>query len=306
MNDISTPLFSVVIPAYNRAHCLKETIRSVQEQSVQDFEIVIVDDGSKDDTQALIEGLSDPRIHYVRQDNAGANVARNHGIRLARGKYVALLDSDDRFLPHHLQSAATLLGDDRAAYFARVIVDRGTEQTFLKPPRGPRKGEPLSEYLCCDMGFVQTSTLVLPLGVAQSIPYLEWLPYGQDVDYALRLAHAGIPLRYADQADAIWDDVQSGKRISSQSRGTVRDRWASENADLLTQRARRGFRGWRSAKAYAEGGQWVKGVSLSLKATASGAYPAKHAARVFLQVALAGGAYQKLVGTALKLAGKRQ
>lgn len=299
------PLFSVIIPTYNRSHSLPAAIRSVQEQGIQDFEIIVVDDGSKDDIQMVLESLGDSRIRYVRQENSGANAARNRGISLAQGKYVALLDSDDRFLPHHLESAATALGDDDAAYFARVIADRGTGKTFLKPPRGPRAGEPLSEYLCCDMGFVQTSTLVLPTPIAQLIRYLEWLPYGQDVDYALRLAHAGIELRYSEKADAIWDDVQTGKRISSQSRGSVRDRWVRENPELLTRRAQRGFRGWRSAKAYAEGGELLKALGLFTKAAATGSYSAKHGMRVFLQLALAGGAYQKLVGIALKLRRKK-
>ncbi|MDV3482254.1 glycosyltransferase family 2 protein [Sphingobium yanoikuyae] len=297
---MSTPQFSVVIPAFNRAHMLPMAIASIQAQTVQDFEIIVVDDGSSDNTQDAVEKLGDNRIHYIFQDNAGANLARNNGISCSRGKYVALLDSDDKFLPHHLETAAKTLGDDKAAYFARVIADRGGGRTFLKPPRGPRPNEPLSEYLCCDMGFVQTSTLVLHHSVAKEIQYLDWLPYGQDVDYALRIIAAGYDLRYADQADAVWNDIQNGRRISSGSRGPIRDRWAEENSHLLTKRALAGFRGWRSAKAYAEGGEMLKGLKLFARAAATGAYPPKHAARVFLQVALANGGYQKIAGLLFK------
>ncbi|MET1754008.1 glycosyltransferase [Novosphingobium sp. RD2P27] len=294
------PLISVVIPVYNRANTLLAALQSVFDQTLQDFEIIVVDDGSSDDPEAVVRQLNDPRVRYTRQDNQGANVARNLGISLARGKWIALLDSDDRFLPHHLSVAYNRLKGTKSAYFSRVIVDRGNGSTFLKPPRGPKSGEPLSEYLCCDAGFVQTSTLVLPSQAAKSVQYLDWLPYGQDVDYALRLDAAGVDLVYNPNPGAVWDDVQTGKRISSASRGAIRDRWAEENRHLLTRKAYAGFRGWRSAKAYAEGGQTMTGLRLYAKAAAKGAYSPRHAARVGLQVLLAGGSYQRLVKLALK------
>ncbi len=293
------PSFSVVIPIYNRVDRIRATINSVLSQTYQDFEIIAIDDGSKDDCETVIRNIDDPRIRFFRQENAGANVARNRGIEESRGRYIAFLDSDDCFLPHHLESAVAALSDKPAIYFAQVIADRGCGNTFIKPPRAPKVGEAMSEYLCCDMGFVQTSTLVVPAWIAKEIRYLDWLPYGQDVDYALRLAHAGHPFLFSAKADAVWDDVQTGKRISSGSRGEVRERWARENRHLLTDRAYRGFMGWRSAKAYAEGGKLAKGVSLFARSAAAGAYAPKHAARVFLQVALAGGIYQKLVSTVL-------
>ena len=302
----ASPLVSVVIPAYNRSATLGAAIGSVFDQSIQDFEIIVIDDGSSDDPESVIRELSDDRIRYVRQENSGANVARNHGISLAKGKFVALLDSDDRFLPHHLETAINRLGDEDGVYFARVIADRGQGQTFLKPPRGPRPNEPLSEYLCCDTGFVQTSTLVLPTHIAKTVRYLDWLPYGQDVDYALRLANAGLPFHFNSDPAAIWDDVQTGKRISSVSRGAVRDRWANEHRELLPARAYTGFRGWRSAKAYSESGETLKGLGLFAKAAVKRAYPSKHAARIFLQVLLAGGGYQRIVGHVLSAKKKRE
>jgi GT2 family glycosyltransferase len=78
------PFFSVVIPLYNRADVVTDTIRSVLAQDWNDFEIVVVDDGSHDNPGPVIEAIGDPRLRYIRQDNAGGGAARNRGI-LARG-----------------------------------------------------------------------------------------------------------------------------------------------------------------------------------------------------------------------------
>src|ERR1700754_1943139 len=96
------PFFSVIIPAYNRASTLGRAIQSVLDQTCQDFEIVIVDDGSKDDPRTVAESFGDPRIRFIRQENEGGGVARNTAIDNATGRFIAPLDSDDIFLPHHL------------------------------------------------------------------------------------------------------------------------------------------------------------------------------------------------------------
>ncbi len=118
---------SVVIPTYNRAHYLPEAVASVMAQTAPVDEIIIVDDGSTDDTEAVVRRLDGP-IRYYWKPNGGAASARNAGIRMARGKYVALLDTDDRWLPHKnarmvalldaspevvlVHGAATLIGAD--------------------------------------------------------------------------------------------------------------------------------------------------------------------------------------------------
>lgn len=98
------PIFSIVIPTYNRAHLLSETIRSVQAQAFTDWECIIVDDGSSDNTRELVEGFSreDARVRYVWQQNSERSAARNNGIGHAKGQYVCFLDSDDHYLPEHL------------------------------------------------------------------------------------------------------------------------------------------------------------------------------------------------------------
>ena len=95
-------LVSVIVPTYNRRETIQAAIASVQRQTFRDWELIVVDDGSTDDTASLIEG-SDPRLVLIRQRNQGVNGARNAAMLRARGQYIAFLDSDDEWLPHHLE-----------------------------------------------------------------------------------------------------------------------------------------------------------------------------------------------------------
>ena len=101
MKTSSTPCISVIIPTYNRCWILKEAIDSVLSQEYTDFEIIVVDDGSNDATAALLSAYGD-QITTIYQGNSGVSAARNAGILMAKGKYVAFLDSDDMWLPEKL------------------------------------------------------------------------------------------------------------------------------------------------------------------------------------------------------------
>ena len=103
------PETSVIIPTYNRADVLSRAIESVLEQSYQDFELIIVDDGSTDGTESVVHQYDDDRLIYITQSNAGANAARNRGIKAATGEYIAFLDSDDEFLPLKLARCVNVL-----------------------------------------------------------------------------------------------------------------------------------------------------------------------------------------------------
>lgn len=99
-----SPLVSIIIPTYNRANCISRCINSVIEQTVTNWEIVIIDNNSTDSTLEIINGFSDERISTIKIDNNGIVAAsRNIGIRLSKGEYVAFLDSDDWWLPEKLE-----------------------------------------------------------------------------------------------------------------------------------------------------------------------------------------------------------
>lgn len=96
MNNI----ISIIIPTYNRAHSLPVAVQSVLEQSAPNWELIIVDDGSTDDTKKVLEKyLLDERVKYYFQENSGVSAARNKGVVLSRGDYIIFLDSDDQFYP---------------------------------------------------------------------------------------------------------------------------------------------------------------------------------------------------------------
>jgi glycosyltransferase involved in cell wall biosynthesis len=110
----------VVIPTHNRAGHLAEAVRSAHSQTFPAYEIIVVDDGSTDDTAGMVEALVRDGVQhvlYLRQANQGAAAARNRGIRAAGGDWIALLDSDDTWLPGKLEAAATLIAADGAVDF---------------------------------------------------------------------------------------------------------------------------------------------------------------------------------------------
>lgn len=96
--------FSIIIPTYNRAHLLPKAIQSVIEQSFTNWELIIVDDGSTDNTKEVISNFKDVRIKYIYQSNQERSAARNTGIKNATGEYICFLDSDDYYLPQRLEN----------------------------------------------------------------------------------------------------------------------------------------------------------------------------------------------------------
>lgn len=303
MSSAGQPLFSVIIPVYNRAEILRLAIRSVLVQSCQDFEIVIVDDGSKDDPASSAASFNDPRIRFLRQENRGGGAARNAAIDAARGRFIAPLDSDDVFLPHHLETMKALLdGTTGTAGYARIVVDRGRDRTFLKPPRAIRADEDVGEYLLCDRGFVPTITLVVDRELARQVRYDADLRAAEDTDFAIRLALAGCKFRMAQQPGAVWKDIADPQRTSAGKAAARTQRfagWLEQMKPNMTARAWRGARGWAYAKMVARDGGKFRALTLYLRAVSSGCYAPRLALVVFLQIFLGAGQYRRLADTAI-------
>lgn len=238
------PFFSVVIPLYNRADIVGETIRSVQSQDWQDFEIVVIDDGSRDNPAPVIEAIGDPRVRYIHQANAGGGAARNRGIEEAQGRYIAFLDSDDLFLPGKLSLMADALAEDdgRTVVYSRMKVDRGVDRYWIRPDRGIREGEDVGEYLFCANQFMQTSTMVVPSELARKVLFDPALKKGQDLDFCVRLQAAGARFRMIDRPLTVWLDATEAGRTSYVKGYETSLDWLDRCGHMLTDRARRGYR----------------------------------------------------------------
>jgi glycosyltransferase involved in cell wall biosynthesis len=292
------PFFSIVIPVFNRASALKHAIESVRAQTFQDFEIVVVDDGSTDDPKAVVENFADPRIRYFRQPNGGGGAARNRGIDEAEGLFVAFLDSDDVFLPHHLASMHALLQDtNRIVGYARVRVDRGDGRVFLKPPRAKQPDEDMASYLLCDRGFTPTITMTLPREAAARIRFHEKLRAAEDTDFAIRLTHAGYRFRMLEEPGAVWNDgFDPNRQSSGRNSGwdaEELDSWLDAMRPIISPRAYHGGRGWAYAKQIVQK-RPLAALGLYLNAVARGCYRPSLAVVIFLQIFLGPTAYRRL------------
>lgn len=296
---MSAPFFSVVIPVFNRAGPLARAIESVRAQTFQDFEILVVDDGSTDDPRAVVDSFGDPRIRYFRQANAGGGAARNHGIDEGQGQFVAFLDSDDAFLPHHLASMHKLLEDTtRIIGYARVRVDRGDDRVFLKPPRGRVPGEDMASYLLCDRGFTPTITLVAPREAARRIRFHEKLRAAEDTDFAIRLSLAGYRFRMLEAPGAVWNDGFDPDRQSSDREAEAMRLWFESLRPLIPPAAYHGGRGWAYAKQIVQE-RPLAALGLYLNAVLRGCYRPSLAVVIFLQIFLSRSAYRRLADYAI-------
>lgn len=151
------PTISVIIPTFNRAHLICDALDSVAAQSRSVDEIVVVDDGSDDDTKAVVLDWATRRavpLRYVRQDQAGGNAARNRGIDEATGRYIAFLDSDDLWHPEKIAKQMKVIGpatDFGAVYCGLRETDVGTGDVISIPALDFRQGDLLADLLVSDV-----------------------------------------------------------------------------------------------------------------------------------------------------------
>lgn len=190
MLKTDTPFFSVIIPTYNRRNLFEVALGSVLSQTYADFELIVVDDGSADQTGELIKSLNDSRIRYLYQENHGVAHARNRGLGISKGRFVAFLDSDDRWVPQKLRRIREFI--DR---YPGILIFH-TDEIWYKGGRlinQKKKHEKPSGYvyanalpLCC----IGISTAVVAKEVFERIGLFdERLPACEDYDFWLRATH---------------------------------------------------------------------------------------------------------------------
>lgn len=188
------PKVSVVIPTFNRAHVLRRSIASVLDQTYVDLELIVVDDGSSDGTDVLVQGIFDSRLRYIKQPkNRGVSAARNRGIAEARGEWLAFLDSDDVWLPHKLERQfAALDGVECVASYCSLRRVDGTLTVEVPPTdRGAQSGSSpwptlLMDGIWCSQTWLVPKRVVLAAG-----QFDERMSIWEDWDLFLRIALQG-------------------------------------------------------------------------------------------------------------------
>ena len=251
------PEFSVIIPTYNRAKYLKKAIKSVLKQTYRNFEVIVVDDGSKDKTKKVAKRFGG-QIRYIRQKHRGPSAARNTGIKHARGRYIAFLDSDDKFLPRKLEkNRQFLLKHPKCKFLYSWYYDvnrKGKRVKLVKTPRCKSKKE-IQKKLYKRKFTIRTSTVVVKRQCFDEVGYFnpKYLR-SQDWDMWLRLV---AKYRAYCQRIPLTEYRRHKRRIS---RGKK-----SRYHAAIRKNARRLF-GWtkkkrrRKRRGRKEGGRWWRRV----------------------------------------------
>jgi GT2 family glycosyltransferase len=202
---------SVVIPLYNQAATINQTVASVLSQSWRDFQLIVVDDGSTDEPELAPEYLRDPRLRWIRQHNQGVSAARNAGVDVAASRWIAFVDADDVWEPGHLASLmAEAAADDAVLVFSNIALQSRDWSVLIDPSVQSGLINDYFAFALRNGGYpVSASSLLVRrdrLLAAGSFPV--GCANGEDIDTWCRLAFLG-SFRYTGQATARYFDAMS-------------------------------------------------------------------------------------------------
>jgi glycosyltransferase involved in cell wall biosynthesis len=194
-SESKQPTVSVILPTHNRAHLLGRAIRSALDQTYQDFELIVIDDGSTDETEVVVSSFGDIGIQHLRHEqNRGAAAARNTGLQAARGEYIAFLDSDGEWLPQKLHRqidvfrAASL--EVGVVYSDLWVVSEGGERRYWHSPRiMPEDGIVFRRAIDYAVsGINMQVALIRKRCIQKTGPFDETLPRYIDLELFIRLS----------------------------------------------------------------------------------------------------------------------
>lgn len=301
------PFFSIVIPVYNRAASIKKVIDSCIDQSYSDFEVIIVDDGSRDDLKNVVNKIDDRRIRYIYQKNSGGAAARNKGIIESKGRFVAFLDSDDQFVKDKLLKVFKSIEElppQNLVVFSSIFVDRGVGKYWIKPPRAIFTNERVSDYVMADRGFLQTSTLVIEAELAKKTLFQVGLPFGQDTDFAVRLEKNHAIFQMLEEPLVIWSDTAADDRVSNGKDYEPILAWLDSLKEFISPKAYFTYKGFHIARLARKRSIWLA-YKLFFEAFFSGNISLKVAIISFLQITLSREQYRKLADQLVKIKGQK-
>jgi glycosyltransferase involved in cell wall biosynthesis len=218
---LSPPAISVVIPAYNRAASIGTAIDSILAQDFPDFELVVVDDCSTDDTVAIVEASADPRVRCLRQpSNGGPSAARNRGVREARGSLISFLDSDDRFLPHKLGFVARYFENNPDIDVLLDSFEVEYPRVLIRPRRAARANPDSQDSGAIERAvFARRVYKATPALTARRLTLIdaglfdEALRRREDMDLVVRLTRTS---RCATTSAILWTKVWTRGTLSAQ------------------------------------------------------------------------------------------
>ncbi len=265
----SSPTVSVIIPSHNRAQYIKRAIESVKAQTYADFEIVVVDDGSTEDLQSVVT-LCSPDIRYIRHERSlGSAEARNSGIRNARGRFVAFLDSDDIWLPEKLDRQMNHVLNQPEPYntvcYCQVIMYNGAVKV-LSSDREIERHEHIAEYLFKRAPLLQSSSLLLSKKLLLHTKFDKASGNCDDLDLSIRLHAGGAHFSMVKQPLLIFFNDIREDRVSCPQNFSSLISWLDARKTLISDRARKRILAHRAWSMY-KGGE--KKLALTFVLTAA-------------------------------------
>jgi glycosyltransferase involved in cell wall biosynthesis len=237
---------SVVIPTRNRPDLVVRAVRSVLAQTHSDLDVIAVIDGPDRLTVEALEDIKDERLRWTEgTESVGGAEARNIGVRMATGDWVALLDDDDEWFPTKLQEQLDKAKTARPnCLIVTRFIDKRPNSEIVQPGLPMMPDQPISEYLFCETsvlgfrsGFVQTSTWLAPRQIFLDVPFTKGLPRNQETDWLLRAVPAlNLDVHCVWKPLAIFHNESSVGRITSKSDWRDTMNWAI-GGDLFTPKA---------------------------------------------------------------------
>ncbi len=210
--NFKNPFFSIIIPAYNRAEILKETIPSVLSQSFSDFELIIADDGSADDTKTVVSKFEDQRIRYYQQVNRGVCAARNSGAQNAKGEFVIFLDSDDHIEQNWLKDFNTAIHATNAdIVFCSVKVQRANDYKIIDPKDPYHNKKDWGVFLAG--AFAVKRDLFIKIGMYDSKVH-----FGENTELSYRIKKENVVPAFIDAANLVYKPSAGGGSKNLQNR----------------------------------------------------------------------------------------
>lgn len=220
------PLVSVIIPVYNRAELLPRTLKSVVSQTYKDIEIIVVDDGSTEDIKSVVDIFNDSRIKYIKHSkNEGLSKARNTGMKIARGDFIAFLDSDDEYLPEKIEKQVRFLEKNRDidVVYCKALEEKMNGIYYLRSTVGWK-------------WFVWTQQIMIKKDVIEKIGFFdEKFPALEDVDYLYRL-RKDCTFGFIDEPLMIYHNTPGSLSKDVEKRNIGRKLFINKHYDTYTRK----------------------------------------------------------------------